>query len=333
MGNLPSLWDEERSAKTSIQSKAQDSVNIKLSCADFGTFDGRSNHWITFKENTLSKAGVGGYAQYFKEDFEEGPGNKEGNNRIFYLLQTATNGGGASHIVRKHAATANGHAAWRALLAWYEGPVMSGEISKTLRTKLWALWLHSKDDINKHINDFMLYMDQLKEPGREEREETLTDLFLDSIIDPKFEVTIANCHLRDHISIHECFEAVRKCDNIISREVIQGEGGGKYKFRRLNNNTRQQAQGGARLDGSYRPYAEWQKLSPEQRASILEAREKERSGKDEVPGNEKDKETGTTETGKGRQPRNKRRTRRQVTNPGSDQQDGDGDPHGDGDPL
>ena len=87
------------------------------------------------------------------------------------------------------------------------------------------------------------------------------------------------------------------------------------------------------MDGLYRPYAEWQKLSPEQRASILEAREKERSGKDEVPGNEKDKETGTTETGKGRQPRNKRRTRRQVTNPGSDQQDGDGDPHGDGDPL
>jgi hypothetical protein len=68
-------------------------------------------------------------------------------------------------------------------------------------------------------------MDQLKELGREEREETLTDLFLDSIVDPKFEVTIANCRLRDLISIHECFEAVRKYDNVIMREATQGENG------------------------------------------------------------------------------------------------------------
>jgi hypothetical protein len=63
---------------------------------------------------------------------------------------------------------------------------MSGEISKTLHTKLWNLRLQSKGDVNKHINDFTIYMDQLKELGREEREETLIDLFLDSIIDPKF---------------------------------------------------------------------------------------------------------------------------------------------------
>ncbi len=80
MGNLPSLWDENRHSPPSIKDKHQDSVNIKLSCADFGTFNGRSDQWITFKENTLSKAGVGGYAQYFKEDFIETDKNKEGNN-------------------------------------------------------------------------------------------------------------------------------------------------------------------------------------------------------------------------------------------------------------
>ncbi len=181
---------------------------------------------------------MGGYSQYFKEGFIETPENNEENNRIFYLLQTATNGGGASHVVRKYTSTTNGHQAWRALLAWYEGPVMSGEIAKILRTKLWALRLRSRDDVNKHITDFTLYMDQLSELDREEREETLTDLFLDSVIDPKFEVTIANCRLRDHISIHKCFEAVRKYDNIISREGMQGEGS-RYKIRRLNNHNKQ----------------------------------------------------------------------------------------------
>jgi hypothetical protein len=109
---------------------------------------------------------------------------QETAQRIFHLLQNATNSGGASRIVRKHAHNADGHAAWQASLAWYEGPVMSGEISKTLRSKLWTLRLQSKGDTNKHINDFTLYMDQLQELGREVREETLTDLFLDSILDP-----------------------------------------------------------------------------------------------------------------------------------------------------
>jgi len=90
---------------------------------------------------------------------------------------------------------------------------MSGEIAKTLRTKLWGLHLNSKSDVNKHINDFTLYMDQLQELGREEREETLVDLFLDSILDLRFVVTIANCRLREYINLQECFEAVRKYDN------------------------------------------------------------------------------------------------------------------------
>jgi hypothetical protein len=219
--------------------------------------------------------GVRGYAQYVKQDFQQTENNWDGNNRIFYLLQTATNGGGASHVVRKHAAMADGAAAWQALVGWYEGPVMSGEIAKNLRTKLWALRLQSKGDVNKHINDFTLYMDQLKELSREESEEMLTDLFLDSVIDPKFEVTIANCRLRDHISIYKCFEAVRKYDNVILREgMLKGQQ--KYKIRRLNQGKRQKHQDKSKVDSSYRTYAEWQKLTPEQRSKILELREKEK---------------------------------------------------------
>jgi hypothetical protein len=261
MGNLPSLWDEDRSKRVTTNSKHHNSVTIKLSCADFGVFNGRSDQWISFKENTLSKAGVGGYAQYFRQDFIQKESNREGNNRIFYLLQTATNGGGASHVVHKYSATADGAAAWQALMAWCKGPVMSGEISKTLRTKLWAMKLQSKGDVNKHINDFTLYTDQLRELNREEREDTLTVLFLDSIIDPKFEVTVANCHLRDHISLHECFEAIRKYDNIILRDGIQG-GQQNYKIRRLNQEKRQTQQDKTRIDSSYRTYSEWQKLTP-----------------------------------------------------------------------
>jgi hypothetical protein len=89
-----------------------ESVNIKLSCTDFGTFNGKSDNWTSFKENILSKACVGGYAQYFQQDFHLNENKKEWENRIFYLLQNATNGGGASHVVRKHLTNADGNGAW-----------------------------------------------------------------------------------------------------------------------------------------------------------------------------------------------------------------------------
>jgi len=73
-------------------------------------------------------------------------------------------------------------------------------------------------------------MDQLQELGREEREETLVDLFLDSIIDPRFEVTITNCGLREYITLQECFEAARKYDNIILRDELGDKN--KLKIRR-----------------------------------------------------------------------------------------------------
>lgn len=152
---------------------------------------------------------------------------------------------------------------------------MSGEISKTLRTKLWSLRLQSKGDVNKHINDFTIYIDQLKELGREEREETLIDLFLDSIIDPKFEVTVVNCRLKDQITLFECFEAMRKYDNVIMRDSLANERN-NLTSRRANGPTNRKIdknQGNNGINTNYRPYKEWQKLSIEQRKAILKERE------------------------------------------------------------
>jgi hypothetical protein len=145
--------------------------------------------------------GVGGYSQYLKAEFQRTVCNEEGNQRIFYLLQSAANGGGAAHLVQKFAATADGHGAWQALLAWHEGPTISGEIVRRLRTKLWALRLRPREEASKNINDCIFYSDQLKELDRVEREETLINLFLDSIIDVKYAVPVASCQLNENITL------------------------------------------------------------------------------------------------------------------------------------
>jgi hypothetical protein len=223
MGTISSIWkDNEGRDEVEDQSRMdQKSVPIRLNCADFGTFNGRSDHWIAFKENILSKAGVGGYSQYLKADFKLKNQNKEGNQRIFYLLQSATNGGGAAHIACKFSTTADGHGAWQALLTWYEGSVISGEIARGLRTKLWALRLRPREEANRHNNDFILYSNRLKELGREEREETIIDIFLDSITDDKYAIPVASCRLNERITLEECYEAIQKYDNVITRENIK----------------------------------------------------------------------------------------------------------------
>jgi hypothetical protein len=109
---------------------------------------------------------------------------------------------------------------------------MSGEISKTLRTKLWSLRLQSKGDVNKHINDFTIYIDQLNE------------------------VTVANCRLKDQITLFECFEAMRKYDNVITRDSLANERN-NLTSRRANGPTNRKIdknQGNNGINTNYRPY-------------------------------------------------------------------------------
>jgi len=51
---------------------------------DIGTFNGRLDQWITSKETTLSKAGVGRYAQFFRADFTLSDNAKDSNHE--YLI-------------------------------------------------------------------------------------------------------------------------------------------------------------------------------------------------------------------------------------------------------
>jgi hypothetical protein len=272
MGNISSMWsNEERRDEVEVSNREREkSVLIRLNCADFGTFNGRADQWISFKDNILSKAGVGGYSQYLQENFKVSDRNEEGNQRIFYLLQSATNGGGgAAHVVQKFTKSANGHAAWQALLAWYEGPVMSGEIARGLRNKLWALRLRPREEANRYINDFILYSDRLKELDRETREETLIDLFLDSITDDKYAGPIANRRLNERITLEECYEAIRKYDNVITRENIKEDNIARFnQLRRVE----QGSEGTYSTDTSYKPYKEWMNLTSEQRKEIHKAR-------------------------------------------------------------
>ena len=78
----------------------------KIAVHDFGKFDGKPEHWYAFKNKTMSTLGVAGFS--FILDKTKPIKDQEGNHRLYYLFEGATN---ASHIVRGHKEKRDGKAA------------------------------------------------------------------------------------------------------------------------------------------------------------------------------------------------------------------------------
>ena len=209
---------EEDGASTQVQVKegtqnhSYQAVSFKITAKDFGKFDGKPEHWFPFRNKTESTLGVAGFGSLI--DTRVPLKDSEGNVRLYYLLEGATNDGSASHIVKKFKVLKDGRAAWSALRDWYEGKTMAGDIAKTCRVKLQALELGPKGDANHYINEFICLRDLLDETGEGERATTLREQFLDQIKDPKYDVTVSNLRMDAEKTLEDCIEAVRKHDGV-----------------------------------------------------------------------------------------------------------------------
>jgi len=109
-------------------------VFFKTAAHDFGKFDGKPDHCCAFNNKTMSTLGVAGFGSIL--EMTKPIEDQEGNHRVHYLFEGATNDGSASHILRGHKDERDGRAACHALKDWYEGKTTSGGISKTCRLKL-----------------------------------------------------------------------------------------------------------------------------------------------------------------------------------------------------
>jgi hypothetical protein len=287
MGNILSYQShDEASVESTDDSSVDDGRNAKpvaLTTDAFGTFDGSPARWIPFKEKVLGKAGAAGYDAFFKETCRLTKANRNANKRIFYLLKLATTGGGASALVSRHETEQDGHAAWTALKTYYEGPIAAMEAAKMTRTRLFNLRLREKDDATLHMNDFNLYTDQLVKLKRPETEENLVDLFLDSILDPKYEVAKSLCRQLKYTTVAACMEAVRFHNSSTTRdnEADRGETlqNLRTKIRRLQDGRKLETGTPIKGDGApatgpgaYHSYKDWQALTPEQKKAVLTAR-------------------------------------------------------------
>ena len=80
---------------------------------------------------------------------------------MFAKLSSASVEGTAHHIVAEFIVTQDGHAAWNALVAWYDGDDVKADVAATIWRKLKGTILLSGGDPNNYINQFKLRLDEL----------------------------------------------------------------------------------------------------------------------------------------------------------------------------
>lgn len=241
-------------------------ASFKITAKDFGKFDGMPEHWFSFKNKTKSTLGIAGFSSLLDPNVPIR--DIEGNHRLYFLFEGATNEGAASHIVKRHKETMDGRAAWQSLVDWFEGVAVAGDIAKTCRTKLQALELNPKGNTNTYINEFIRLRDQLEDTGEGERPATLIDQFLDHIRDDKYRITVSNLRMDRNKTLDSCIEAIRQQDLINEREEVQDR---RLKARRLNADEDVTSnQSGSQ--STYIPPEVWSALTGEQRKAIIDAR-------------------------------------------------------------
>jgi hypothetical protein len=174
-------------------------------------------------------------------------------------------------------------------MEWYEGPLMSIEQAKVQRDRIRQLRLKPKDSPHKHIHDFIFHRDQLIELGRPIAEEELVDLFIDSLVDPTYNVAKSLCRRLKYTTLEQCFETVREHAVDTLREERNTNSAEVSQLKNKNRRLQQKRQKGGGLPGGeeagkqqqnkdkvetgYIPYEEWQKLTSEERKTIHQARE------------------------------------------------------------
>lgn len=116
---------------------------------------------------------------------------------------------------------------------------------------------------------------------------------------------MASCRLSAGITLEECYEAICKFDNVITRENIKEDNRARLnKIRRLETHS----PGDNNVDTSYKPYKEWMNLTAEQRKEIHRARGERKNKNWNQNKNKLKEETKINEENE--EQRNKKRPRR-----------------------
>ena len=134
------------------QSRSQEN-NLKLEAQKVKEFIGAFEDWSKWKSRTECAFDGSGYELVLTDRIFANE-NPRMNRVVYSQLAAATIDGILHHLIKQHEVNKDGHAAWNALLTWYDGNTIKNEIAESLRNKLEVLKLHHGTLISQFINHF-----------------------------------------------------------------------------------------------------------------------------------------------------------------------------------
>ena len=189
--------------------------NVKLQAQQVPPFNGHAIKWRVWKKKTRAAIGTAGLLNTL-DDPEYAKQNPIDNETIFHILQVATSDGSASHLVDQFEDSKDGHAAYTALVTWYEGDELTTETAEDIRSKLDKLILSTRVTASEYINLFQQYNKQLTELGEDYTKSKTVNIFLSQISDPDYDATKELC-IENKLPLNECIERIRSKERRLTR--------------------------------------------------------------------------------------------------------------------
>jgi hypothetical protein len=161
--------------------------SLKISAKGIPDFNGNQDSWTKWKAQAENTFIAGGYSDILEDgDFSELEENWTDNEVVYTLLAAATIDGVARHVVAKFDKEKDGHMAWQALIALFDGEARLLTTSKRLREKLYATCLYAAGNSDRYLDAFLETYRDLRSHGSKMTEQEAIGLFLDNIHDPDY---------------------------------------------------------------------------------------------------------------------------------------------------
>ena len=191
--------------------------SLKLEAQRVTLFSGTNEEWRKWKNKTACAFEGSGYDKVLT-DRSFANKHPKMNKIVYSQLAAATIDGTAHHIVAQLDDDKDGHAAWNALSAWYDGDIAKAETAEELRVKLQELTLTQGMDAMAYINKFLIYLRDLnKIPGEEYSASHGVSLFLRNIKDDDYQQEISILKTSNEQNIMKCVQAIRKRERELLR--------------------------------------------------------------------------------------------------------------------
>jgi len=161
--------------------------SLKISAKGIPDFNGNQDSWTKWKVQAENTFIAGGYSDILHGGgYSEAEENWTDNEVVYTLLAAATIDGVARHVVAKFDQEKDGHMAWQALIALFDGEARLLTTTKRLREKLYTTCLYAAGNSDRYLDAFLETYRDLKLHGLQMTEQEAIGLFLDNIHDPDY---------------------------------------------------------------------------------------------------------------------------------------------------